>query len=75
MDLVDDTAVDVADELVTVRLVLAGCGVDFLGGHHQHVRPRGQPGVEVALAGDDVHRVAEFLESLPLAFFLVRERA
>jgi hypothetical protein len=75
VDLVDDTEVDVADEAVARGVVLAGGRIGLLGGHHEDVGALGAPGTQVALAGDDVDRVAQFLEAGPLAFLLVGERS
>jgi hypothetical protein len=74
MDLVDDTAVNVSDKRVAPRVVFARRRIGLFGRHHQYVRALGLARVQVALAGDDVHRVAKFLEPFPLTFFLVCER-
>jgi len=75
VNLVDDHAVDVRHERVARRVVFPGRGVGLLRCHHENVRAFGAPRVQVALARDDVHRVAEFLEAVPLRLLLVGERA
>jgi hypothetical protein len=75
VDLVDDDGVHVRDEVVAVGVVLARRRVDLLRRHHEDVRPAGAARIEVALARDDVDRVAQFLEAVPLRLLLVRQRA
>ncbi len=74
VDLVDDTAVDVRDERVAGRIVFSGRRVGLFGRHHEDVGAFGATRVQIAFTRNDVHRIAEVLEPLPVAFLLVRQR-